>query len=118
MFTLEIESDANEYVTVTLYYTSDRIRFHFSPESDAPVVDGPSGRFDQGDGNGEVGFSWKNNTVCLYASKYGTGIGGDMSQEFILNEAELESFHYCLRKWQALQQHLKNGNKLKDFVFE
>lgn len=123
MFTLEIESDAceqivTEYVTVTLHYTSDRIRFTFSPESDPLVIDGPSGRFDQGDSNGDVGFSWEGNTLTFYASKYGNGIGGSMSQDLVLNPEELESFHYCLRKWQALQQHFKNGKKSKDFVFE
>lgn len=104
MFTLEIESDVidqinDDYVTVTLCYTSDQIRFHFSPESDAPVVDGPSGRFDQSDSNGDVGFSWEGNTLTFYASKYGNGIGGSMSQDLVLNPEELESFHYCLRKW-------------------
>lgn len=116
MFTLEIDNDSN-YVDVTLVYKSEKMEFSYEPESDGPIVDGPSGSFSTGNIDGQVAMTWDGNKVTHYAAIYDSGLGGSLVQRLILNDAELESFHYCLRKWQALQQHVAAGNSHRDFVF-
>ncbi len=81
-------------------------------------IDESSGHFYHEDIYGTVDFRWSANIITLKVENNHISHGSFACQRLTLNEAELESFHYCLRKWQALQQHLKNGNKLKDFVFE
>lgn len=115
MFTLEIDDSLKSYgkqfVRITLHYKSESIQFSFCPSPFTAIFDSSSGNLNQGDlipdimHNSNSGLSWNNNIVKLYSSFSDSELGGTLTQTLILNDTELESFHYCLSKWQAYQEH-------------
>lgn len=125
MFTLDI-IDVNDYdyyedghfdYSVYLTYKSTKEFFTLEPENPSkPVLNSSSpdpitfisGYFVQDD----ITFSWFNNMVEYMDEAAGVTI------RINLNQAELESLHYCLRKWQALQHHTNSGKYVRDFTYE
>ena len=134
MFTLEIDSEleiyGKNYIRVTLNYKSETTTFKFYPHPYIKIVDSSCGSLIQGHpiagtkydpitGNTiKLELSWTDNIIKLYSMFDNSDIGGSIEQTVTLNDKELQSFHYCLRKWQAYQQHINNGGKTVDFEFK
>ena len=101
---------------VDLIYTSDHTSFLMLLDSQTRYVFGSKGSLMSGNNN-NLSLSWEDNVVEFSAELHEDGFG-DFTQTVILNQQQLDSLHYCLRKWQALQQHLKDGKQSTDFDFE
>ncbi len=115
MFTLEIDdslqSFGKQFIRITLRYKSESTQFSFCPSPFTDIKDSSSGNLNQGDlisdimHNSNIGLSWDNNIFKLYSCFNDSDLGGTLTQTLILNDEEVESFHYCLSKWQAYQEH-------------
>ncbi len=114
MFSFNLRID-DDYYECSLVFKNDTIELHFSPESTHLLIEGEKGDFIQNTCNGNCEFSWDGNSVSFSTAKFGSGNGGSQNVTLTLNPEQMASFHAAIRKWNAFQVHLTQGNSAASF---